>query len=77
MLFLERAGEVHTNDVHLDPDMAGSAYIRLNPLQPLMGYYVVQHLYFFVLLALYGFAVVYQSLGERRKHLNTFIASST
>ena len=53
---------VHTNDVHLDPDMAGSVYVRLNPLQPLMKYHIVQHLYFFFLLGLYGFVVVYQSL---------------
>lgn len=57
---------MHTNDVHLDPDIAGSVYLRLNPLQPLMKYQVVQHLYFFILLGLYGFVVVYQSLGKWR-----------
>jgi len=52
---------LHTNDVNLDPDMAGSSYIRLNPLKPLMGYHIVQHIYFFGLLAVYGFSVVIQS----------------
>ena len=46
--------------------VSGNAYIRLNPLQPLMKYHVVQHIYFFFLLALYGFSVVIQSLGERK-----------
>ncbi|TRY80542.1 hypothetical protein TCAL_04796 [Tigriopus californicus] len=53
---------IHTNDVHLDPDIAGSIYIRLNPLKPLLKYHVVQHIYFFFLLALYGFSIVIQSL---------------
>eukprot|EP00092_Neocalanus_flemingeri_P038506 GFUD01041922.1.p1 GENE.GFUD01041922.1~~GFUD01041922.1.p1 ORF type:complete len:452 (+),score=115.71 GFUD01041922.1:182-1537(+) len=52
---------MHTNDVNLDPDMAGSAFIRLNPLAPLMKYHIVQHIYFFFLLAIYGFSVVIQS----------------
>jgi len=52
---------MHTNDLNLDPDMAGSDYIRLNPWKPLMKYHIVQHIYFFVLLAVYGFAVVIQS----------------
>lgn len=56
---------LHTNDVHLDPDMAGSVYVRLNPLQPLMKFHIVQHLYFFVLLGFYGFLVVWQSFSER------------
>ena len=72
---------LHTNDVNLDPDMAGqlfllytfidilivfpgSSYIRLNPLKPLMGYHIVQHIYFFGLLAVYGFSVVIQSFRE-------------
>jgi hypothetical protein len=55
---------IHTNDVHKDPDISGSAYLRLNPLKPLLHYHVVQHVYFFLLLALYGFLVVGQSLGE-------------
>nr|UZZ64684.1 front-end desaturase [Platychelipus littoralis] len=61
---------VHTNDVHLDPDLAGSVYLRLNPTQPLMKYQMVQHFYFFVLLGLYGFVVVYSSLANivRGKH---------
>ena len=72
---------LHTNDVNLDPDMAGqlflhykfidslivfpgSSYIRLNPLKPLMSYHIVQHIYFFGLLAVYGFSVVIQSFSE-------------
>ena len=58
---------IHTNDVHLDPDISGSQYVRLNPLKPLMKFHFVQHIYFFVLLAIYGFTVIYQSLCELRK----------
>eukprot|EP00095_Tigriopus_kingsejongensis_P003768 maker-scaffold1165_size57908-snap-gene-0.8 protein:Tk03768 transcript:maker-scaffold1165_size57908-snap-gene-0.8-mRNA-1 annotation:"delta5 fatty acid desaturase a" len=53
---------IHTNDIHLDPDISGSTYIRLNPLKPLLKYHFVQHIYFFILLALYGFSIVIQSL---------------
>ena len=55
---------VHTNDLHLDPDMTGSDILRMNPLEPLMKYQLFQHIYFFVLLALYGFSVVVQAIGE-------------
>ena len=77
---------VHTNDLHLDPDMTGSDYLRyesineiltvtissdinihirrMNPLAPLMKFQLFQHIYFFFLLALYGFNVVVQAIGE-------------
>jgi len=55
---------VHTNDLHLDPDITGSDILRLNPLEPLMKYQLFQHVYFFVLLALYGFSVVVQAIGN-------------
>ena len=62
---------IHTNDVHLDPDISGSQYVRLNPLKPLMKFHFIQHIYFFVLLAIYGFTVIYQSLCELRKLNNS------
>jgi fatty acid desaturase (delta-4 desaturase) len=55
---------IHTNDLEKDPDIAGNPYLRLNPNQKLMEFHIIQHIYFFVLLALYGFAVVIQSLGS-------------
>lgn len=55
---------VHTNDLERDPDLTGNTYIRLNPTQPLMKFHIVQHLYFFLLMAFYGMAVVVQSAGN-------------
>ncbi len=33
---------LHTNDVHLDPDMAGG-YVRLNPIRPLMKWVYLEN----------------------------------
>ncbi len=55
---------VHTNDVHLDPDISSGVYLRLNPLQPLMKFHIVQHIYFFFLLGVYGFTVVFTTLRK-------------
>ena len=81
---------VHTNDIHLDPDMTSDPgplrqvfffasssncgikceinylihFCRMNPLAPLMKLQLFQHIYFFFLLALYGFSVVVTAIGE-------------
>eukprot|EP00096_Caligus_rogercresseyi_P013818 TRINITY_DN641_c0_g1_i2.p1 TRINITY_DN641_c0_g1~~TRINITY_DN641_c0_g1_i2.p1 ORF type:complete len:424 (-),score=104.55 TRINITY_DN641_c0_g1_i2:56-1327(-) len=53
---------IHTNDIDQDPDMDGGILIRINPKTPLMKFHIVQHIYFFFLLAFYGFSVVIRSL---------------
>mmetsp|Transcript_21480 Transcript_21480/g.31168 ORF Transcript_21480/g.31168 Transcript_21480/m.31168 type:complete len:424 (+) Transcript_21480:53-1324(+) len=58
---------VHTNDLHHDPDIAGNTFIRLNPLQPLLHFHVVQHIYIFLLICGFGFSVVFTSM----QHLYT------
>lgn len=40
---------VNCNEVHNDPDIAGSDLLRLNPLKPLLGHQAGQHLYVFCL----------------------------
>lgn len=53
---------VNTNDVHHDPDIAGSDILRLNPLKPLLKYQIVQHLYFFLLIGIFGYIMIFSSL---------------
>lgn len=55
---------VHTNDVDNDPDLDGGTLLRMNPKTPLMQFHVVQHIYFFVLLAFYGFSVVINTINN-------------
>nr|APH81338.1 delta5 desaturase [Paracyclopina nana] len=64
---------IHTNDLERDPDIAGNAYIRLNPNQKLMRFHIVQHVYFFFLMAIYGFSVVIQTVDNilKGKHHTT------
>nr|AIW65590.1 delta5-desaturase 1 [Tigriopus japonicus] len=49
---------VHTNDVHLDPDIEGKVVMRLNPMRPLKKLHAYQWFYFFGLIFLYGFSIV-------------------
>jgi fatty acid desaturase (delta-4 desaturase) len=53
---------LHTNEVHSDPDIAGSDLLRLNPLAPLLPPQAAQHLYFFGLILLFGHIMVLSSL---------------
>jgi len=55
---------LHTNDVHLDPDMHSTTYVRMNPLDPLMKHHLGQHVYFWLILPLYGLWVVLQSIMD-------------
>lgn len=48
---------MNTNDIHHDPDIVGSAILRLNPLKPLEKIHGFQHLYTFVLILLFGFTI--------------------
>ena len=43
-------------------------FCRMNPLAPLMKLQLFQHIYFFFLLALYGFSVVVTAIGEYGRH---------
>ena len=53
---------VNCNDVEHDPDIAGSDLLRLNPMKPLLAHHVGQHLYFFLMLAMFGASVTHESL---------------
>lgn len=55
---------LHTNDVHLDPDMASTSYVRMNPLDPLKKVLLGQHIYFWILLPIYGVWVVIQTIDN-------------
>ena len=55
---------VFCNDLHHDPDLAGSAALRINPLKPLMQYHAFQYIYIFVMLLFFGFSVVFSSLSH-------------
>ena len=49
---------ISTNDMHEDPDVAGSSIVRLNPAQAVKDHYVFQHIYVFFLIALFGMITV-------------------
>lgn len=71
---------VNCNDVNHDPDIVGSDLLRLNPLKPLLGHQVFQHLYMFLLLSLFGFSVTVESLrhivnGHHHKDMSALLAS--
>eukprot|EP00595_Chromulina_sp_UTEXLB2642_P000203 CAMPEP_0196762386 /NCGR_PEP_ID=MMETSP1095-20130614/1811_1 /TAXON_ID=96789 ORGANISM="Chromulina nebulosa, Strain UTEXLB2642" /NCGR_SAMPLE_ID=MMETSP1095 /ASSEMBLY_ACC=CAM_ASM_000446 /LENGTH=374 /DNA_ID=CAMNT_0042113125 /DNA_START=53 /DNA_END=1174 /DNA_ORIENTATION=+ len=53
---------VNTNDVHSDPDIVGNVILRLNPLKPMTRIHGLQHLYVFILIALFGFTVIEYSM---------------
>lgn len=53
---------INCNDVQHDPDIKGSNILRLNPLTPLLKFQMGQHLYFFLLITIFGFIMVISSL---------------
>lgn len=52
---------IHCNDIHNDPDLAGNVALRINPLHPLLKIHVLQHLYLFLMIAIFGFSVIITS----------------
>jgi len=62
---------VNCNDVHDDPDMMGGFLLRLNPTKPLLKHQWAQCMYVFVLLSMFGFNVIVQTILHllRGKHL--------
>ena len=53
---------VHTNDVHVDPDMEGNDLIRINPYAPRRVFHMLQHIYMFALIAGFGMITVVSAL---------------
>ena len=53
---------ISTNDIQDDPDMSANDMLRLNPVKPLLKYHMFQHLYTFMILAGFGFAVTSTTL---------------
>lgn len=53
---------VNTNDVHNDPDIVGNMILRLNPLRPLFSVHAWQHVYLFLLIAVFGFTIIEYSM---------------
>jgi len=49
---------INPNDTEHDPDIVGSDVIRLNPTKPMMKMQVFQHIYVFVLMALFGLTYI-------------------
>ena len=69
---------INTNDVNLDPDIRGSGILRLNPLRPLMGYQVVQHIYVFFLITIFGAVMIGSSFvhvvsGENMSNMSSML----
>ncbi|CAE7453556.1 D4Des, partial [Symbiodinium microadriaticum] len=69
---------VHTNDLHNDPDISGNALIRLNPLQPLLKYHMVQHIYIFLLIMGFGFSAVLTAIehlftGKHKTYMSSML----
>lgn len=56
-----------TNDVHHDPDLMGSDFLRLNPLAPMLKHQLGQHIYAFLLIALFGIDIIYETLNNTIK----------
>lgn len=52
---------INTNDVKEDPDIEGSSLVRLNPVKRLLHHQRMQHVYVFILLAMFGFTTVVNS----------------
>jgi acyl-lipid (7-3)-desaturase (Delta-4 desaturase) len=69
---------IHTNDLHHDPDIMGNALVRLNPLQPLLKYHMVQHVYIFLLIAGFGFSAVLTAIehlftGKHKTYMSSML----
>jgi len=58
---------VNCNDVNHDPDIAGSDLLRLNPMKPLLFHHAGQHLYIFLMLAMFGVSITIESLRNAIK----------
>jgi fatty acid desaturase (delta-4 desaturase) len=56
---------INPNDINCDPDIIGNDILRLNPLKPLAHIQLFQHLYIFVLFAIFGISYIFFSF----KHL--------
>jgi fatty acid desaturase (delta-4 desaturase) len=50
---------INPNDIDHDPDIIGNAILRLNPLKPLFAIQHFQHIYIFVLLAVFGLTYIF------------------
>lgn len=53
---------IHPNDVENDPDIVGNPLLRFNPVKSLEKHQMFQHIYLFVLLALFGFTYIGDTL---------------
>jgi fatty acid desaturase (delta-4 desaturase) len=53
---------IHTNDVHIDPDMEGNDLVRINPYAPRRVFHLFQHVYLFILICGFGVITVFSSL---------------
>ena len=67
---------IHTNDVHLDPDISIEFYVRLNPKHPILAFQFLQYIYFFGLAALFGIQKVMTSIGKAREELKLWTEES-
>ena len=71
---------VNCNDVNHDPDILGSSVLRINPTKPLLNHQWFQHVYVFVLLALFGFSFIISSfvhllVGQHLKYMSKLLWS--
>lgn len=55
---------IYPNSVTTDPDIVGNDFLRLNPLKPRHRYQLGQHLYVFLLFALFGMSYIISSVGH-------------
>lgn len=53
---------IHTNDIHMDPDISGIKLFRLNPSRNLCVAYSFQYIYFFLFIGLYGWTATMYSM---------------
>jgi fatty acid desaturase (delta-4 desaturase) len=53
---------IETNHVEKDPDIVGNALLRLNPMKPFTNVQTFQHTYLFLLLTLFGFTYIIDSV---------------
>jgi fatty acid desaturase (delta-4 desaturase) len=65
-----------TNDVNHDPDLMGSDFLRLNPLKPMLKHQLGQHIYAFLLIALFGIDIIYETLANTIKGFHKTAFSS-
>lgn len=58
---------INPNHTHRDPDIVGNPLLRLNPLSSLEKHHLLQHIYMFILLALFGFTYIVDSFLHNLK----------